>query len=256
MKKLHFIYTGFIIFISCRSISDTDFKNSQLILADDYIMSSAPNEIDSVGFIFAVDKSFHQIPIAYLSTTTNSSPIELRNVGYTRKIGWNVLGNFIGVPNLTANTSFNDSSMVTTGIKFKGAEINRALLLDIREKLAEKSKQISDLVQNDPNLLKYKFYLIIETIKVKGLEYSFNKNVIGDAELSANFLKISSENSKLKWDKSQNFQLSFDLGKPLITFYKAYPLSIFTSMSGEKESVLLDLKQTEPVTSETGVLYR
>ncbi|MBK9630330.1 MAG: hypothetical protein IPO62_04570 [Saprospiraceae bacterium] len=144
MKKLFISSIAIILLVaSCKSIKNVNKKNTNELSLSDYVMCSAPNEIDIVGFVFAVNKKQEKVPITYLNIQKINGDAQLRNITYKRTIDWKILAGFLGTPNinLTANTAFKDSVTVTTNMSFEGSRIDRGLLLDTQNELTEKKSK-------------------------------------------------------------------------------------------------------------------
>ena len=245
-----------VFFITCckrPSSRQNDINTTESVALNDYNMSAAPNAIDTVGFIFAVDKNRKQIPISTINIKARKGIIAVRASQSTRTSSWNALANFLGVPStkITANAGIKDSSTVKTTIDFnKDLQMTEAPILDIDAALAIKEKEVSGLIKRR-HLEAFTFYLIIQTIEAKKLVYKFDRNVIGNATLEANFQSVAKANSGLKWNKNNEFQLEFDLKAPLVVFYKALELNVVTSIGGD-----INIKSTDkPIVGKQGMLY-
>ena len=250
------MFISFIIVINgCSSLKKdrekTDRELSEVVL-NDFNMSVAPNTLDRVGFIFAIDQNKKQIPITYLDIKATEGEAKLRSASENRKMSWGVLGNFLGLSTLglLANTGIDNNAKVETAISFDGTVISRAMLLDIDQILSQKKQEIKNFVINN-HYENFKFYLIIETIKAKKVNYKFSSNVAGNQSLDANFKNIAKLNQNIKWDNSHSFQLEYDLSSPLNLFYKTYDLNIQSSLVGGID-IILDKKSEQ---GQDGMIY-
>lgn len=234
MKHLSLLLLLAVMLTGCppNQVTKNDDHITEVILRD-FNMSAAPNELDKVGFIFAVDNNKKQIPISYLNITPMEGIAKLKDYSESRKITWGIFANFLGVKtlDLTANAGVKDTSQFVTSIAFDNTTLVRAPLLDIDAALSAKKKDIKEYI-NREHLENLKFYLIIETVKAKKVIYKFDKDVVGNQSLDANFKKIVELNQEIKWDKSKNFQLEFDFASPLNVFYKTYTLDIESGLTG------------------------
>ena len=174
-----FITLFFTVYACSPKPIHIDEKTINNVLKD-FNMVPAPNTLDKVGTIFAIDKNKKQLPITDLDITPKEGDAELRNYQEARTTTWGVLIDFLGLQklNLTANAGVDNKTMVSTKISFDGATLSRANLLEIDQKLSEKIEEIKKYIKKN-KIENYKFYLIIEVVKTKKLNYQFDRSVVG-----------------------------------------------------------------------------
>ncbi len=114
------LYFILALTLSCQKTPTQDQRLPASLGISDWNMSAAPNDLDIVGLIFAVDSDKKQYPITNLAIEPTAGVTTLRNYRESRTTRWGALANFLGLPTaqLTAQAGISDSTNVTTSIEF------------------------------------------------------------------------------------------------------------------------------------------
>ncbi|WP_428229148.1 hypothetical protein [Flavobacterium sp.] len=204
----------------------------------DYTFETTPNNLDNVGYVFAVNRDKMQIPITMLNLDPIEGTIVVPTNSSTREMSLGALIKFLGVPNvnITANADLNNTTKVTTTFALENPKVSRAFLTKLDSEITEKKESIKTVLISQ-NLQNADVYVILETIKTSKVTYDFSKSKIGKASLDAVFQNIASTEDSFKWNNSGSGSLSYDLKKDLTVFYKIFKIEVLPGAAG------MDLKR-------------
>jgi len=204
----------------------------------DYAFETTPNNLDNVGYVFAVNKDKMQIPITMLNLDPIEGTIVVPTNSSTREMSFGALIKFLGAPdvNMTASADLHNTTKVTTTFSLENPKVSRAFLTKLDSEITEKKESIKTVLISQ-NLQNANVYVIFETIKASKVTYDFSKSKIGKASLDAVFQNIASTEDSFKWNNSGSGSLSYDLKKDLTVFYKIFKIEVLPGAAG------MDLKR-------------
>lgn len=93
--KIHITLLAIVslLFYSCGSTS-----KMPTVKLNDYTFETIPNDLDNVGYVFAVDNNRMQIPITMFNLKSIEGTVVLQKKSNTKKITIKALINFLGIP--------------------------------------------------------------------------------------------------------------------------------------------------------------
>ena len=203
------------------------------ILDKSYIMCPAPNALDVVGNVFAVDKNKAKYNVTTLTIAKDNGIIVLPKYSFDRTITVSLLAKFLGnAANLfSAEGSYDSSAKIHTVFEATENQVDRTSDLPsaLKAVLAIKA-QMADLNKSIPGL---KYYMIIEVIKSKRLTITTDKGNANKIGLKGETKTIPiSGGGTVSWDKTKGYLLDYKLDSPLTVFYKVVPVLTASSMVG------------------------
>ncbi|MET0464095.1 MAG: hypothetical protein ABW007_13115 [Chitinophagaceae bacterium] len=227
--------------LGCSNQESITMKSPRLA---DYTFETTPNELTTVGFVFAVDDNKMQIPVDRLNLVPNEGTVVVPSKTATKDVTLGALVKFLGLPSLalTANASINSNTKLTTTFAMDNPTLSQVLLVPLDSALQARKTIIGKALVNQ-HLENAKVYVIFQTIKARKLTYDFTKTKVGIASLDAVFSKIASTNDSLKWNNTGKGSLSYDLKKNLSVFYKMFQVDVFPGAAG------LEIRRGAPVTA-------
>lgn len=210
--------------------------NVAKIKLQDYTFDESPNDLDNVGYVFAIDRNKSITPIINLNLRPIQGSIEIVKKTSTKDISFGAILGFLGLSslNMTSNDSIDNDRKITTTFSFSSPLINRGFLVTLDSAIDLNKAAIKRSII-DQHLENARIYVILETIKTKNLIYDFKKSNIGDAKLSANLQKIASINPNAKWDAGTTSSLDYDSDKELTVFYKLFQIDVLSGITGTIE---------------------
>lgn len=238
MKKIIYFLLISLCFSQCGVHRPTEVLNIPSVKLNDYTFETTPNDLDNVGYVFAVDESKTQIPITTLSLSPKEGNIVVETNSSTKDITFGALLKFLGIKNfnIPANADYNNNTKVTTTFKLENPRIARAYLITLDSVLSKNKDAIRNVMKNQ-NLDASQLYVILEVIKSNKMTYDFSKSKLGNADLNAVFSTIGSVNDSLKWNNSGKKSLNYDLKTPLNVFYKLYKLNVLGGINGNGDII-------------------
>jgi len=226
---------GIKIFVLDKNV-DSLFKKGAVVSG--FIFNELASAAETNGYIYAVNRSnpSEVIDVVTIKVPQKSFPVDLpQDSSFTvSSVGgfftWlekgkpgasDTIGNVKLSSKLKVKLNFQDASKVKTSLLEASGSIEEAIT-QIREKL-NKILNVSD----------YDFYLITETIKAKKLEYTFDKSTSDDESFKASLKKLATVNPKLSLSDQRNTTLGFLDTAYRVVLYRALPLSVNHSLTGE-----------------------
>jgi hypothetical protein len=235
MKSPHLFFLGLCLsLLTCKAPNVANTSVEKCVLSQ-FTMLPAPNDLDSVGFVFAVDKNKTQLPITYIDVKVMKSGAELKNCSENRNVTYGALLDFVAAEQASINVdaTIDRNRTINSTIALEGVKFNRTLLLDMNANIQAKKKEIQAFIKNQPENKDLRYFLIVEAYKASKLKYKFDKDVTADAGFKASFENVATLNPSAKWNVGKEFQLEYELPKELNVFVKVYELKIKDSLVGE-----------------------
>jgi len=197
-------------------------------------LNTAPNELDKVGVIFAVDENnkLLDIPGSSLNLKTKSGSVALSERTITKNVSFSTAINLLpSKNNYSANAKFNNTAILSTTFKLeKGIEtrIDDNLPKAFEEKRAGIEATIKFL-----GLKTQKVYLILETIQSSNVSMTFDKSKNWGAELDAKMNEFASANPSVTSKGTNNSDLAYNDTIPLTFFYRLRGIDVFIDKNKE-----------------------
>ena len=236
MKKIIFPLIIFLSFSQCKSTKEAEDLNISKVKLDDYSFETTPNDINNVGYIFALDGNKTQIPIIKLNLSPEEGNIVIETKSQIRDVTFGALLKFFGISNfkIPINAGFNNKTKIKTKFKLVNPRISRAYLTTLDSVLSKDKSKIRDALKRQ-NLDESQLYIIFETIKTNKMTYEFSKDKIGNTQLNAVLSNVATMNDSLKWNNRTDKTLSYELNSPLTVFYKLFRINVLDGIIGNGE---------------------
>lgn len=245
MKKLYYgiiavfvligLGIGIKIFVLNKN-EDSIFKKGAVVSG--FIFNELASAAETNGYIYAVNRAH---PSEVIDVVTIKVPQKAYPVNLPQDSSFTVssVGGFFSWLN-SGKTSSTDtigmvklSSKIKVKLHFQDASKVKTSLLEASNGIEEAITQIREKLNKILNVSDYDFYLITETIEAKKLEYTFDKFTSDDESFKANLKKLTTVNPKISLNYEQNMTLGFRDTAYRVVLYRALPLSINHSLTGE-----------------------
>ncbi|MGZ3814567.1 MAG: hypothetical protein ACXVJN_22465 [Mucilaginibacter sp.] len=211
--------------VSCHTVKVPAPKN----LDKYWTLEPAPNALDTVGVVFAVDSKGvpTRIPGGTLKLHVSKGSIALAEQSKDKIVSFGATVNFLQLKytDSTAHVAANDSNHVQAAFKVTDGTIGAPGDDDLRAAFDAKSKLIADNVKF-LSLENQKLYIILETISSKKVNITFDRTSKGGADISVKFKSIFKANPAVSWSGNTKDDLVYDLGTPLTVFYHLRPIDV------------------------------
>jgi hypothetical protein len=193
----------------------------------DYTFETIPNNIDNVGYVFAISDNQEKIPVSILNVKTIDGDAVIPTKSSSKLVSLAAILKFTGLEKLQlkAGVGINNQNKVNVVFAVNEPKLSRALLTDIDEAIDKSQQKIESSLRRH-SLENAKLYVVSETIKSSKLVYDFNKSNLGNGSLEATFKEVISTGDSLKWDGRKIGSLSYDLKKEMIVFYKIFQINV------------------------------
>ena len=208
----------------------------------------APNALDTVGTIFAVDSFgvLTRIPGGTLLLHISNNPIQIAEQSKNKTVSWGAMASFLGTKGLIngADASFNDSTTLEATFKITNGQLS-SFDDDLPKAFAKKS----ELIAHNVKFLKLedqKLYLVLETIRSGDINISFDNTNDMKSNLSVDVEKLVKLNPHLSISLESKNDLVYKLDYPLIVFYHLRPIdvNVISGKGGSQEQVNISLGDT------------
>jgi len=217
-----------IIFLfAAFSCSTKRLQHDPLPTLEGFTFNQLPDQLTRNGFVFAVNKKTKQhFPVARLELATESGPAFLGNRVEVMKTSFGTLVS--GLPSVSdsvkAGFAADFNKGLTAKVRFGDAVLDRSYLIDANNALEGVSRQIADRARLfQPQ--EYKFYVVIESVRAKSIQYTFDKSSRKMLSAVLFFNKLIRANPNYTSDRSAQYDLSFSSNDYVSVFYKVFPLT-------------------------------
>ncbi|THU34920.1 hypothetical protein FAM09_23295 [Niastella caeni] len=198
-------------------------------LDKEWTLNEAPNALDVVGVIFAIDSDgkYKSIPGGILDLKTLTSPVAIPERTKTKNVSLNVLANFLAIKNIdsTASVSFYDSNRVNASF-----EVNNGQLTRINDDILGAFNKKKGLIESNIAVLgleQSRLYIILETVQSSNVNIILNKSNKWGAEMNAKVKEMIKANTRGKGSTTNNVSLVYNSGAPVTVFYKLNAINVF-----------------------------
>jgi len=234
-----FTYVTCLLLFVTSSCKDTD-QPPQVKQIDTYwTLLPAPNGLDTVGTIFAVDTlgTLTRVPGAALPLHVSNNPIQLPDQSKTKSVSWGAIANFLGEKGLVdgANVSFSDSTSIKATFKITNGELS-----SFDDDLPKVFDAKSEILAHNIKFLKLEgqmLYIVLETIRSRDLNISLYRTDDMNTKGSINLTKMVDLNPRLSISSESKNELNYKLERPLVVFYHLRPIDVnIIGSKGDKDS--------------------
>ena len=234
--RIALFFSLIVIFVFACDSGEKIFEKGKYIPG--YTFNKIPNSIQTNGYIYGINKNTKDL--LYLTTITMPSvegDVSLPSGTRLTKTDFSTLLNWLGnrSPSISASGNVTLTSEITMNLEFDNAKMVETPVLDATKSIREAVEKIRTELKKIVNVDEYEFYLIVSTIKAKKLEYTFEKKVADDVNFKVNVEKIADVNPEFKLDKNRLTKLQFEDTAYRNVLYKALPLLVNNSLTGDYE---------------------
>jgi hypothetical protein len=215
-----------LISYSCdpsKKAADNIVKPKPLTMDKEWTLEAAPNGLDNVGVIFAIDSTgaVVRIPGGALDLITTTEPVAVTQQTKTKNVSAGALINFLAIKYIdsTANLSLLDTSHLNATFSINNGSMTVIGNDNIKQKFSAQSSNIISNIKTF-GLEKAKLYLILETIKSPNVTITFDKSSQKSASLAAKIKSMIGVDTHAKIDVTNNSDLVYTSNVPLTVFYK------------------------------------
>lgn len=248
MKRAFFIIIGVFILIAIvigiYSYVITP-HDAQSFLENDkfikgYVFNALPSSAEDNGCIYGLENTTNT-PL-YVTTinvpkvshdVTLPEDSNLTTTTYGTLLNW--LANKKGADLVG---SANLSTEVNVKLKFDDAILTQTDLFDAVKYISIANHQINDSLRSVVDVDSYIFYIVVETIKAKKLDYEFDKSVTANEKFKVDVKKIATSESTLKLKDDKNIKLQFQDTAYRVILYKSIKLKLEKRLTGRYEITL------------------
>jgi|GEM_PF-4737155 len=195
-----------------------------------------PNTSDIVGAVFAIDKDNKMKRITQLSVKPQPNDIVVGDYTKTKNFTWSMILNLLGVSGskLSGDAKLGGTSNLVEKISYKQTKQYTMDVLAANDLIQQKRAELQRFAeQND--LKKMKFYLIIENITAKQVDYGLTRTATTKDSINTKLNQIGSVGAGISYDGSRGYQIHYNLPQELCVLYSTIPLNPpVAQLSGDK----------------------
>jgi hypothetical protein len=203
-------------------------------IVDGFTFNSLASASEKNGYIYAVNQKTKQnLYLTTIGLVETNEPVTLPDDSNTTTTSVGSLLNWLG--NKKNNDSLANlklSTKIKIKLDFKDAIICKTPLFDASKTIKATTSQIGTQLDKLINVNDYDFYIIIETIKAKELNYHFEKSVADDEKFKIDIKKVAKLNPEIKVEDEKNMKLHFTDTAYRVVLYKSLLLSVNNNLAG------------------------
>jgi hypothetical protein len=214
---------------------DEVFKGNAFV--SDFKFNGLSTTIENNGYIYAENINTHERWwVTSITIPDSSQPVSLPEDSslVTATLG-TVLNWLSKRTNADTTTNLEMSNTVTVKLRLKDAILTKTPILAAAGAVTAATDQIGKKLQQILKLSDYKFFIILESIKVKSLDYQFEKSVADNVRFKAAIKRVAEVNPSVKYNENERNTLSFQDDAYRVVLYKPFPLHIRSSLTGNYE---------------------
>jgi len=223
------LISGLFNYSSGQTIKTKDLNNN-------YTSVRFPNTADVVGAVFAIDKNNKMKHITQLQIKTAPHDIVIGDYTKTKNFTWSLFLNLLGLggSDLSGDAKLGGTNNLVEKISYKQTQQYTMDLLAANSLIQQKRAELQQFAeQND--LRKMKFYLIIENITAKQIDYGLTRNATTKDSINAKLNKLGTFGAGISYDGSRNYQIHYTLPQELSVLYSIMELKPpVAQLSGDK----------------------
>lgn len=221
-----FLVFGFLAFCCSHKLQPPP---SPPTLDKTWTLSSAPNALDVVGVVFAVDENgnYKSIPGGKLDVKVLSSPVAITERSKTKNVSLGLLVKFLAIRNIDSSTN---ASVYDTAKLTASFVVNEGNLSRIDDDILKAFNQKKPVIESNIGVLgldKSRLFIILETIQSSNVSIVLNKNKKWGTGMKAKVDKIVQASGGLNVDKKDNSSLVYKNAVPVTVFYKLNAINVF-----------------------------
>jgi hypothetical protein len=245
MKKTLLIISGVFVLVAAGIALYTylatphdaqDFlKNDKFIKG--YVFNSLPSDAEENGYIYAVEKTTNDnLYVTTIDVPKSTHPITLPDDSNLTTATYGTLLNWLAKKKSADSVgNVNLSTKVNVKLKFDGGVLTQTGILDAAKNIRNANKQINDSLKTVVDVDNYNFYIVVETVKAKQLDYEFDKSLAANEKFKLDVNKLASSVSTVKLNDGKNMKLQFQDTAYRVVLYKSLKLNLEKKLTGHYE---------------------
>jgi hypothetical protein len=245
-----FILLLALSFLSCNRKVNQITRSTTSEFLKNFVLNPNPNELDTVGIIFSMDKHGQITAVGDLHLKTTTGLIVVPQEIDSSLVSFGALLSFLKLKdNDSLSARIHDSVKVLSTFKVKGGTQTRFNLdEDLTDAFNSRARNIFKNMKF-MDIADSRLYLITETIRSPEVNVSRIKSIRGGVDVNAKFQNLIKGSPSVDLVKNKDNSLSYKLNSSPIIFYKLRKVNVEVIETKGPEGKILEFKLGDNVNS-------